>query len=230
MVTLRARDITLEEVENLLGFTPLYDGEFSDFLSLKALSTVELAALQSIRSNFLNYLRRSKISEGQARVIAINPILELAGYHQPPIELRIEENIQRIDIKDKDTHIQGRLDIVAVNRTVQASPTALLWVLIVESKNIEASEYTGIAQLLTYAHGSLAHQSAVWGLVTNGASYQFFYIRKSQSDRELKDETPTYLFLPSLRLVEADRACQLVQVLNAIRDWQPSPEVATTII
>jgi hypothetical protein len=177
--------------------------------------------LNQIVDNFKVYLGEGKISEGQARHISINPILELAGYHQPPIELRIEENIQRIDIKDKDTHIQGRLDLVAVNRTVKTSSTSLLWVLIVESKNIDASEFNGIAQMLTYAHGSLAHQSAVWGLVTNGASYQFFHIRKGQSDGEPTDEMQTYLYLPSLRLLEADRACQLIQVLTAIRDWQP---------
>jgi Type I restriction enzyme R protein N terminus (HSDR_N) len=213
MVTLRANAITLEEVEQLLGFTPLYDGEFGDFLTIKPLSPIELSQVQSIRTNFLTYIRRGKVSEGQARQISINPILELAGYHKAPIELRIEEDVDRIDIKDKDTHIQGRLDIVAVNRTVNTSATALLWVLIVESKNLSASEFTGIAQMLTYAHGSLAHQSAVWGLVTNGATYQFFHIQKG--------ETPTYQYFPSLRLLEADRASQLIQVLAAIRDWQP---------
>jgi hypothetical protein len=213
MVTLRANAITLEEVEQLLGFTPLYDGEFSDFLTIKPLSPIELSQVQSIRTNFLSYIRRGKVSEGQARQISINPILELAGYHKAPIELRIEEDIDRIDIKDKDTHIQGRLDIVAVNRTVNTSATSLLWVLIVESKNLSASEFTGIAQMLTYAHGSLANQSAVWGLVTNGATYQFFHIQQG--------DPPTYQYLPTLSLLEADRASQLVQVLAAIRDWQP---------
>jgi Type I restriction enzyme R protein N terminus (HSDR_N) len=213
MVTLRANEITLEEVEQLLGFTPLYDGQFSDFLTIKSLSPIELSKIQSIRTNFLTYIRRGNVSEGQARQISINPILELAGYHKAPIELRIEEDIQRIDIKDKDTHIRGRLDIVAVNRTVNTSATALLWVLIVESKNLAASEFTGIAQMLTYAHGSLKTQSAVWGLVTNGATYQFFHIQQG--------ETPTYQYLPSLRLLETDRANQLIQVLAAIRDWQP---------
>jgi hypothetical protein len=213
MVTLRANEITLEEVEQLLDFTPLYDGQFSDFLTIQPLSPIELSKIQSIRTNFLTYIRRGKVSEGQARQISINPILELAGYHKAPIELRIEEDIERIDIKDKDTHIRGRLDIVAINRTVNTSATALLWVLIVESKNLSASEFNGIAQMLTYAHGSLAHQSAVWGLVTNGATYQFFHIRQGK--------TPTYQYLPSLRLLEHDRANQLIQVLAAIRDWQP---------
>ena len=39
-------------------------------------------------------LEAGKISEGQARQISINPILELAGYHKAPIELRIEEDRQ----------------------------------------------------------------------------------------------------------------------------------------
>jgi hypothetical protein len=213
MVTLRAREISLEQVEQLLGYTPLYDGKFSDFLTIKALSPDAISQVQAIRTNFLTYIRRGKVSEGQARQISINPILELAGYNRPPIELRIEEDIQRIDIKDKDTHIRGRLDIVAINRTVNTSPTSLLWVLIVESKNIDASEFNGIAQMLTYAHGSLKTQSAVWGLVTNGATYQFFHIQRG--------ETPTYQYLPNLNLLETDRAHQLLQVLAAIRDWQP---------
>ena len=47
-------------------------------------------------------------------------------------------------------------------------------------QNIEASEYVGIAQMLTYAHTSLAQQSAVWGLITNSFTYQFFYLSKDE--------------------------------------------------
>jgi hypothetical protein len=217
MVTLRAREITLEDVEDLLGFSPLYDGGFGDFLTLRSLSDAESSELSRIRSNFLTYIRRGKVSEGQARQISIDPILRLAGYDQAPIELRIEEDIQRIYIEDKDTHIRGRFDLVAVNRMVKTTATSLLWVLIVESKNLAASEFAGIAQMLTYAHTSLEHQSAVWGLVTNGATYQFFHILKDG----LKDGAVTYQYMPSLSLLEADRAIQLLQVLNAIREWQP---------
>jgi hypothetical protein len=233
MVTLRAQTITLGEVEELLGFTPLYDGKFSDFLNLQPLPPAKLAELHDIRLNLLAYIRRGKVSEGQARQISINPILELAGYHQPPIELRIEEDIDRIDIKDKETQIRGRFDIVAINRTMNTSitsasntnanntnannATALLWVLIVESKNLAASEFVGIAQMLTYAYSSLKTQSAVWGLVTNGATYQFFHIQQGKTP----SDAPIYQYLPGLRLLEADQASQLLQVLTAIRDWQP---------
>jgi Type I restriction enzyme R protein N terminus (HSDR_N) len=213
MVTLRARDITLKETSELLGFRAKHRGRFEDFLTLKPLTEQVQQQLNQIADNFIVYLDEGKISEGQARQISINPILELAGYHKPPIQLRIEENIQRIDIKDKDTHIQGRLDLVAVNRAVKTGPTSLLWVLIVESKNIDASEFNGIAQMFTYAHGSLNHQSAVWGLVTNGATYRFFHIQKG--------DNLTYQYLPILSLIDPEPSYLLIQVLTAIRDWQP---------
>lgn len=213
MVTLRAREITLEEVENLLNFIPIYDGNFNDLITLEPLTEVEWQQLQQIRADFLVFLRRGKVSEGQARVISLNPILKLAGYHQAPIELQVEEDIQQIYIEDKDTHIRGRFDIVAVNRSIETSSKTFLWVLIVESKNIAASEFAGIAQMLTYAYTSLEKQPAVWGLVTNGATYQFFYVAKGES--------LTYQYMPTLSLLECDRAMQLLKVLKAIRDWHP---------
>jgi hypothetical protein len=213
MVILRAREITLRDTSELLGFKPLFRGKFEDFLTLEPLTIEVQRELDQISDDLMGYLAHGNISEGQARQIAIDPILRLAGYHQAPIELRIEEDIQRIYIEDKDTHIRGRFDLLAVNRLVKTTSTSLLWVLIVESKNLAASEFAGIAQMLTYAHTSLEHQSAVWGLVTNGATYQFFHI--------LKDGAVTYQYMPSLSLLEADRAIQLLQVLNAIREWQP---------
>lgn len=213
MVTLRAREITLEEVRKLLGFQPLFRGRFQDFLSLVPLTELEQQELDKIADELMRYLAVGNISEGQARQIAINPLLRLAGYHQAPIELQVEEDIQQIYIEDKDTHIRGRFDIIAVNRTIETSSKTFLWVLIVESKNIAASEFAGIGQMLTYAYTSLEKQPAVWGLVTNGATYQFFYVAKG--------ERLTYQYMPTLSLLESDRALQLLTVLKAIRDWYP---------
>ena len=94
MVTLRANEITLQEVSELLGFRAMYGGRFEDFLKLQPLRPEAQQGLDQIVGNFMVYLEAGKISEGQARQISINPILELAGYHKAPIELRIEEDRQ----------------------------------------------------------------------------------------------------------------------------------------
>jgi hypothetical protein len=221
MVTLKAKDIKLDEVRELLGFEMIRQGRFEDFLELAPLALAEQVGLEGISSELFDYIENGRISEGQAQLVAVAPLLRLAGYSRAPmtsgrsktIEYRVEENIGSIYIEDRDTYIRGRFDIVAVNRKIQADEKNLLWILVVESKNMGASEYVGIAQMLTYAYTSLARQESVWGLVTNGANYQFFHIRQG--------EKPTYRRMPSLNLLDGEPAGRLLQVLKAIREWVP---------
>jgi hypothetical protein len=216
MVTLKARQLTLDDAQRLLGFSPIFEGDFESYLSLPSLASHELSELAQIRDRFLRYLTLGKVSEGQARELSVAPLLQLAGYHNAPIYLRIEEEIDRIYIESEDTHITGRFDIVAVNREEISGPISPLWILVIESKNIEASEYVGTAQLLAYAHGTLEQQGCLWGLVTNGATYQFFYLEKDETETAL-----TYRYMPTLNLRETDRSALLLQVLKSIRDWKP---------
>jgi hypothetical protein len=213
MVTLKAKDIKLDEVRELLGFELIRQGRFEDFLGLQPLVSEEAEGLGVISSELFDYLENGRISEGQMQLVAIAPLLRLAGYSRSPIEYRVEEQIGSIYIEDRDTYIRGRFDIVAVNRRVQVDAQNLLWILVVESKNMGASEYVGIAQMLTYAYTSLARQEAVWGLVTNGANYQFFYIERG--------EKPTYRRMPSLNLLDPEPSVRLLQVLKAIGGWSP---------
>jgi hypothetical protein len=226
MVTLKARQLKIDEVHALLGYEPKLDGKFQDYLQLPKLLEEDYSSLAEIRSNFFRYLNRAKISEGQAREISVSPLLRLAGYHQPPIYLEVEEEIDRIYIEDQDTYIVGRLDIVAVRQDTGICP---LWILVVESKNTEASEVVGVAQMLAYAHTSLERQNNVWGLVTNGLNYRFFYLDSSacaKGDRATQTsgqplQQTTYQYMPSLNLIDVESAVTLLQVLKAIRDWKP---------
>jgi hypothetical protein len=211
MVTVRARNMTIESAHQLLGFTPIFDGAFSNWLTLVPLEPSEVEALDQVREELWAYLKRGRISEGQAKVISLIPLLRLAGYHQPPLEYLIEEDIGEICIDDHDTVIRGRLDLVVANRAVLTGKNTFLWIVVVETKNVEASEFAGIAQLLTYAYRSLERQSSVWGMVTNGVTYQFFYLAKL-------DAGLTYQYLPALRLLERPQALELLQVLKAIAE------------
>jgi hypothetical protein len=212
MVVLKAKNLTRGDVHRLLGLEPRLNGSFTPLLSLESLTDEEQRELLQIQQEFLKYWEESKISEGQVRLISVAPLLRLAGFNEPPIRLDIEEDIDRIYIEDEDTYLTGRFDIIAVHREQSGTSVMPLWILVVESKNSEASESTGVAQILTYAYSSLDQQNSVWGLVTNGVTYQFFYIQKG---------TPSiYQFMPTLNLFEDDRAIQLLQVLKAVRVWQ----------
>lgn len=118
MPTLRARELSLEEAQCLLGLEPVWEAEFEDFLSLVSVTEEEQERLGQLRSNFERYLLSGQVSEGQVRVVAVNPLLQLARYDQFPLEYRIEENIAQIFIEEQDLYIRGRFDLVVVNRQI----------------------------------------------------------------------------------------------------------------
>jgi hypothetical protein len=213
MATLRARELSLEDVHSFFGLEPVWEAEFEDFLSLPPVTPDEDTRAEQVRANFERYLLAGQVSEGQVRIVAVNPLLQIAGYDHPPLAYRSEENIAQIFIEEQDLYIRGRFDLVVVNRQLANAQQQPLWILVVESKNLSAAESTGIAQLLTYAHTSLQHQSAVWGMVTNGEIYRFFYIQEGTPAR--------YHHMPSLSLMRSRQRIQLLQVLKAIRDWAP---------
>jgi hypothetical protein len=65
MVTLKAREIKLEEVRELLGFELIRQGRFEDFLTLQPVSPGDSEGLDLISSELFDYLENGRISEGQ---------------------------------------------------------------------------------------------------------------------------------------------------------------------
>ncbi|MEA5467475.1 hypothetical protein [Spirulina sp. 06S082] len=207
MVTLQARQLNLEEVEDLLGFQVRYDGSFTSFLTLEPITDTERQELIKIRDDFHPYLKRQAL-EGQIRLIAVTPILRLAGFYHPSIQIEVETNIAPINIDLDDMQITGRLDILAVSSQQKTPTNTDLWILVIETKKVQASMVVGLPQLLVYAYKSLEHQESVWGVVTNGSEYQFVYVQRGSP--------PTYLRMPFLNIFDRSSAQQLLQVFKAL--------------
>jgi len=208
MTIIQASQITLKEVHRMFGFQKRYDGSFSPLLSLAPVTADEQQELLQIRNDFDDYLTEGEVSEGQVRLIAVAPLLRLAGFYQSPIQLRVEKGIDRISIEDEDTSITGRFDIMAVNKEKQTTNGVNFWVLVIETKPSLADSWAGLPQLLTYSYKSLERQTSTWGLTTNGRNYQFVYIQQGNP--------PTYMLMPELQLMASSSAIQLLQVLKAI--------------
>jgi hypothetical protein len=208
MTTLNAKNITLSEVHRLLKFNKLPNGVFTPLLALEPLTELEQQELAQIRSDFDYYLSEGRVLEGLVKALTTFPLLRLAGFYRPPIEISLEEGIADITIEDEDTAIAGRLDILAINKSQPTTADAYFWVLVIESKNSSAAPSAGLPQLLTYAHTSLERQESVWGLATNGELYQFVYIQQG--------DPSTYQQMPILSLMDAEPSIELLQVLKAI--------------
>ena len=205
MVTLQAKNLTLNEVHQLLDLQPSSRrARFADFLDLPELTEWEMAEIEQIRIDFQAYWQAGKVLEGQVQLLVLAPLLRLAGYYRSPIQLSLEQAIAEIVLDDDDIKITGRLDLLAARRGAMTP----LWVLVVESKNSQVDALNGLPQLLTYASRSLIDQDSVWGLATNGFSYYFV--------RLVGGETRSYQLLPELNLLDSDRALVLLQVLKGI--------------
>ncbi len=214
MTTLNAKELSLNDVHRLLGFQRQYNSSFTSLLSLEPLTEFELQELLQIRDDFDNYLSESKVLEGMVKALTTFPLMRLAGFYRSPIKISLEENIAQINIVDEDTNITGRLDILAVNKTISTTSITPFWVLVVESKNSEIDVSAGLPQLLTYAYKSLERQPSVWGLTTNGHNYQFVYIQQGNF--------PVYQLMPFLNLMDFEPAAQLLQVLKSLCKLQNS--------
>lgn len=208
MATLQARNLTIADVHRFLGFQEQYDGSFTDWLSLEPITEAEEKDLIKIRDDFRRYANEDAL-EGQVRLIAVAPLLRLAGFYNYPIQMKVENTIDSIELEEEEgTSITGRFDIIAINKEQQIADNVYFWVLVIESKRSSINAVAGLPQLLTYAYKSLEHQQAVWGLATNGMHYQFVYIQQGN--------TPIYLYMPILNLLELESSKELLQVLKAI--------------
>ena len=207
MTTLNAESLTLRDVHRLLGLQMQLNGSFTPLLAIEPLTEFEQQELLQIQNDFANYLTAAKVSEGLVKALTTFPLMRLAGFYRFPIEIQLEEGIEKITIEDEDIVITGRCDILAINQ-MASEDSKPFWILVIESKNSSIDLSAGLPQLLTYAFRSLAYQESVWGLVTNGLRYQFVNLRQAIP--------PTYQLMPDLNLLETERAMQLLQVLKAI--------------
>ncbi|MEM9538498.1 MAG: restriction endonuclease subunit R [Cyanobacteria bacterium P01_E01_bin.42] len=208
MTALQARNLTIGEVRKLLGFQERSDNSFESLLSLEPITESEQQELKKIYNDFLPSLETEEVLEGQVRLIAVAPLLRLAGFYRYPIQMQVEKNIERIEFEDNETIISGRFDIVAVNKERSLDTQTDIWILVIETKKGLTEPFYGLPQLLTHAYKSLEYQENVWGLATNGLSYLFVYIQKG--------EQLTYQYMPPLSLLDLQSASKLLQVLKAI--------------
>ncbi|MEG4803111.1 restriction endonuclease subunit R [Microcoleus sp. ARI1-B5] len=215
MIALAAKNLTLNEVIRLLKLQKLPNGSFTPLLSLEPLTEFEQQELRQTCEDFDNYLTDGKVSEGQVKLVSVGPLLRLAGFYRAPIKMLLEEGIADITIADEDTTITGRFDLLGIDKNTITTTGIPFWILVIETKNSLIDVLAGLPQLLAYAYKSLDRQTSVWGLVTNGARYQFAYIQSGDS--------PTFQLMPLLNLMDCEPSILILQVLKALCKLQNTP-------
>ncbi|GAP99176.1 type I restriction enzyme HsdR N-terminal domain-containing protein [Leptolyngbya sp. NIES-2104] len=136
------------------------------------LSAGDTARLDQIKQRYDYQQADSPMLEETVKLLIVSPLLDLAGFYEPPFRFRAELPVS-FKFEDEE-EIQGRLDALVIQQR--------FWVLVVEAKQTKASIEVGIPQLLTYMMANPNPQQAVFGLVTNGSSFAFAKVLEQAYD------------------------------------------------
>ncbi|MDF5727732.1 MAG: restriction endonuclease subunit R [Rhizonema sp. PD38] len=198
-----ARTLTLGEIRNRFGVRLNSDDSFfSKWLDeVPPLTELEKLGLERLKSNYEYISQEDSPLEEVIKLVVVSPVLDLAGFYQPPFLIKTEVGTT-LDIPDDpdNSPIQGRIDVLVVQD--------LLWVLVIESKSARLDVTVGIPQALTYLLSSLTRQSALYGMITNGREVLFLKVDRSTTP-------PEYSCSFTYRLLE--NSVEREQILQGLR-------------
>ncbi len=144
---------------------------------LPEISPAEQQRLDLIKQRYLYYRQYGNLLEGAVNFIVIAPLLEMAGFYDPPFHLRSEASL-RIEVADREDRVyQGRIDSLILQEH--------LWIVLVESKRTSFSAELALPQALAYMvanpqRKTINPEGATFGLVSNGAYSIFIKLQQSQ--------------------------------------------------
>lgn len=170
---------------------------------LPELTEVEKERCNLLKERYLYHRHHGHISEGLVNQIAIAPLLEMAGFYDPPFDIRAEYPVQLESIEfeeNEETIYQGRIDTLVIHKK--------LWVLVIESKGQAFNIESGMAQALTYMLDSPNQSQPTYGFISNGGFSIFLKV--------MKGEVTQYQFSNDFSLYNR-RTNELLSVLQILK-------------
>jgi hypothetical protein len=128
------------------------------------LTDLETLLLQRIVSNYLNLTKRRPMSEEAVKMVILSPLLDLAGFYQPPFEIETEKPI-KISAKDDGAIVKGKIDVLVVQNQ--------LWILVIESKRTGFDVMVALPQALACMLANPNPTPETYGLLVSGREFAF---------------------------------------------------------
>lgn len=169
-----------------------------------ALSNREKATLDRVRHNYL-YLLEYPVIESIVKMVVLSPLLDLAGFYEPPLRVQGEANIQ-VSGEDEGVVIRGCIDVLAVQD--------IFWILVIEAKNSEFSLTKALPQALTYMLASPQRNQPTFGLVLNGSECLFLKL--------VSEAAPEYATSNMFSMLnQGNDLYRVLQILRELRSRLP---------
>lgn len=131
---------------------------------LAALTPTEIADLEQIHRRLLYHRADGELLEGAVVLLVVSPLLELAGFYDPPFKIKAETTIE-LSIDDGEEVLRGRIDVLVLQNR--------LWVAVLESKKSTISARSALPQALAYMMSRPNSEQPLFGILTNGDDIVF---------------------------------------------------------
>ncbi|MFN6487284.1 MULTISPECIES: type I restriction endonuclease subunit R [unclassified Nostoc] len=161
-----ARDISLYELEEKFGLQLATDINFFPEWTenLPTLADGEKQAMARVKSNYLNLNKHRLMSEEAVKMVVLSPLLDLAGFYQPPFEIETETSVE-ISAEDESFIVKGNIDVLVIQKR--------FWLLVIESKSSKFDVMTALPQALAYMLDCPNSAQPTFGLLINGREFVF---------------------------------------------------------
>lgn len=159
---------TLADVESRFNLRRTQDLNFFPewYENLPEISNEEKSALDLVRRRYLYHLSFGNLTEGTVTLLLGAPLLEKAGFYDPPYQIRGEASLEiavREEYEQTET-LRGRIDILVLQDR--------FWVFLLESKRTGIAINAALPQMLAYMMGN-PDQNPIFGMMVNGDGVQF---------------------------------------------------------
>ncbi len=163
--TIAAQKIEFHDLKTKFGLQQVHDDAFFTEWQhdLPEVTASEQESLDRIKQNYL-YLLEYPVMESIVKMVVLSPLLDLAGFYEPPFRVEGETSIQ-VAAEDEGDVIQGCIDVVVIQ--------AQLWVTTIAAKNSEFSITKAIPQALAYMLATPNANQPAFGAVLNGSEFLF---------------------------------------------------------
>jgi predicted type IV restriction endonuclease len=183
--------MTLGLLERQFGLSVTEEDGFLEWQVQIGLEPDDLRALERVKQNYRYLLKEPPVLEETVKLVVLSPLLDLAGFYQPPFRMRTEESVVVTSAAEDGTEIRGAIDAIVVLEQI--------WVVVIEAKMSDFSLAKALPQTLSYMLAS--PNATTYGLVTNGSEFLFLKLVRSANRAQYATSRVLSLLAPGNELI-----------------------------
>lgn len=169
--------------------------------NLSALTVEQQTGVARIKQRYDYHRVDGLLLEGTINLLVVSPLLELAGFLDPPFRIRASYSVG-LELTDPEETVRGLIDALVVQER--------LWILTVESKKTSISVPAALPQLLAYLLANPSSQETLYGMATNGD--EFVFVKLQTGEVPQYDVSRTFSLVP--RRHELGEVLKILQQLG----------------